>query len=964
MTLTTSCRGFLTVLSGFLLCGAALFFASPAFALDPGDVAGHSGGVNFSGNIIDLANRRSSIDWHRFNIPNGQTINFQFQQNGSAALNRVTGNTASSIMGNLNANGAVYLVNPNGIVIGSSANINAHAFVGSTLNVNDAQRNNFLNGQSVEFARVGNTNAAMVNQGNINATTGSVVLLGTSVSNSGTITAPNGSVEMLAGSRISATLADPSRPAFTVHTTVDTIGGTGISNTGMIDAVSARLEAVGGNVYALAINNAGLIRANAIVNENGRIKLVSNGGTIRNSGSLQANANDVNADAGRIELVAANIEMDSADISAVGLKKTDSNGPNGIHITSTADTKITSSAISTTNADINITAGGNVALNTKADSHVDIGSTLVTAYDSGNVTVQGKNVSLNSGQLNQHVSVGSRNGTTTVKTTEGDLTISASGGGSASVGYLYHDFDERIAGLELNNSDGKYYFARGNINVNSARDVILNSSYTPSGNRPAYYPAAMIGHSLLPAENLLLTGVNPDFYVGGNIDVRTNRDVRISSTGSSLSQIGHYLQGNISGTGNTMAARRVAGDINVDSFRDIVIQSDNVSQSAIGHSADYMALVYDVNDPNPKYHTIMTAASRDIILNAGGSSTSRIGDSILSNTLQLQGQAPLMSGGYESVAMGNIQSLSGRNLTMGGNGKTVIGHTNKVHDGLYNSTVIIGYSLNRLSEITQDCIVSNLSPDMVASLNALKARFNGKEEGSFTMGSNSRVGREMRDLEAGPNYWHNYVGIFGWRMMKNNRTSAIRLANGAVLAGVKIDSNSPPGQYQGDYLYSLGPWPGKGEGLGLRYAFEYYGYILPDYETGHLAGLLPELISAGGFGKIPELGLHIFYPISFKDTPPPPPYHPPYWPMFPAWFECCCCCCCVETTTCEEYIPGPCENSCCDPNGAAPYGNGNGDGNGNGVGSPTLAPQRPEPSAMRGVSPQPITISLLNGQRS
>ena len=51
----------------------------------------------------------------------------------SAMLNRVTGSTPSSIAGQLNANGQVYLVNPNGIAITPTGMVRTGAFVASTL---------------------------------------------------------------------------------------------------------------------------------------------------------------------------------------------------------------------------------------------------------------------------------------------------------------------------------------------------------------------------------------------------------------------------------------------------------------------------------------------------------------------------------------------------------------------------------------------------------------------------------------------------------------------------------------------------------------------------------------------------------------------------------------------------------------------------------------------------------------
>src|SRR5208282_5422754 len=64
----------------------------------------------------------------------------------------------------------------------------------------------------------------------------------------------------------------------------------GVDNEGQIQAATAELEAAGGNIYALAINNGGIVRATTVVNEGGSIYLRANGGNIQNSGTLSASS--------------------------------------------------------------------------------------------------------------------------------------------------------------------------------------------------------------------------------------------------------------------------------------------------------------------------------------------------------------------------------------------------------------------------------------------------------------------------------------------------------------------------------------------------------------------------------------------------------------------------------------------------------------------------------------------------
>jgi filamentous hemagglutinin family protein len=60
---------------------------------------------------------RAVIDWQSFNISAGESVRFDQPSAQSAVLNRVTGAQLSSLQGSLTANGQLYLVNPNGILI-------------------------------------------------------------------------------------------------------------------------------------------------------------------------------------------------------------------------------------------------------------------------------------------------------------------------------------------------------------------------------------------------------------------------------------------------------------------------------------------------------------------------------------------------------------------------------------------------------------------------------------------------------------------------------------------------------------------------------------------------------------------------------------------------------------------------------------------------------------------------------
>ncbi len=86
-------------------------------------------GAGAGSTTITQTSQNAAINWQSFNIGSGESVNF-IQPNSSAiALNRVLGSDPSSILGSLNANGKVFLVNPNGIVFGQGASVNVGGLV-------------------------------------------------------------------------------------------------------------------------------------------------------------------------------------------------------------------------------------------------------------------------------------------------------------------------------------------------------------------------------------------------------------------------------------------------------------------------------------------------------------------------------------------------------------------------------------------------------------------------------------------------------------------------------------------------------------------------------------------------------------------------------------------------------------------------------------------------------------------
>ena len=277
----------------------AMTYLSVALVLFPplaqaADVVGNpqiaAGAATFrqNGNVrtIEQHTGAAVINWQDFGVRAGDITRFVQPSVNSAVLNRVLGANPSLIQGQLQANGSVYLINPNGIVVGPQGRIDVGAFFVSTLNVSNDE---FLKGGSLLFR--GDSKAGIQNLGTINARDGDVMLIAYTVKNAGEVNAPNGVAGLAAGSEVLLTHSGDQR--IVVKSGVKAGGlERGVENSGVVAAAQAELKAAGGSIYELAVNQSGVVRATGVEERNGRVLLTADAGTVRVSGEISArNAN-------------------------------------------------------------------------------------------------------------------------------------------------------------------------------------------------------------------------------------------------------------------------------------------------------------------------------------------------------------------------------------------------------------------------------------------------------------------------------------------------------------------------------------------------------------------------------------------------------------------------------------------------------------------------------------------------
>ncbi len=239
---------------------------------------------------------KTIIDWQAFSIDSAEQVDFQLSQ-GGVTLNRITGNDPSQIFGKLTSNGGLWLINPNGILFGNSAQIDVHSLIATT---SDISNTDFMNG-NYNFGIPSSLAATVVNRGSITAAQGGLIaLVAPGVQNMGVITARLGKVSLASGT------------TFTVDLYGDQLINLGVDSqvmgqvTGMDGEVLTSLITQSGSIFAdggmvrldvnaaqnivdRVINMDGIIQAHSVVEKNGQIILMGgDAGEVSVSGTLDA----------------------------------------------------------------------------------------------------------------------------------------------------------------------------------------------------------------------------------------------------------------------------------------------------------------------------------------------------------------------------------------------------------------------------------------------------------------------------------------------------------------------------------------------------------------------------------------------------------------------------------------------------------------------------------------------------
>jgi filamentous hemagglutinin family protein len=161
----------------------------------PKDPTIESGNVHISSDhkkMVIEASDKAIINYSSFNIGKEEKVQLLQPSSSSSVLNRIRGNSPSEILGQLESNGKIFLVNPNGIYFGKDSRVNVGALIASTL---DIASQDFLQDNLSFFLQDKDSKAMILNEGFLTSSTeGAIVLLAPHVRNAGSIIANAGKV--------------------------------------------------------------------------------------------------------------------------------------------------------------------------------------------------------------------------------------------------------------------------------------------------------------------------------------------------------------------------------------------------------------------------------------------------------------------------------------------------------------------------------------------------------------------------------------------------------------------------------------------------------------------------------------------------------------------------------------------------------------------------------------------------
>lgn len=765
---------------------ATLFTSGVAHALDPGALPG--GGVVTAGQAvigqngnsmtINQSSGKAAIDWQSFNIGSNAQVNFVQPSANAIALNRVVGQNASQILGTLNANGQVFILNPNGVLFAPGAQVNAAGVLASTRGMSN---DDFMAGK---LNLSGTGAGTVVNQGSITAANGGyVVLVGAQVRNSGTITAPQGDVRLAAANQVSLQIAGAGLTAFAVDQgTLDAL----TENHGLIKADGGRIFLTADALNQLAksmVNNTGVIEAQTVENHNGTIVLKGDmqHGVVQAGGRLDASAPN-GGDGGFIDTSAAKVAI----APTLQVSTRSAGGKTGTWLIDPVDFTIAAS-------------GGDIT-----------GAALTTALGSTNVTVQSTSGgSGTAGDVNVN-DVVSWSANTLTLNAQNNININANlnGSGSASLALEYGQ-----AALASGNTSS-YTLASG-VKIALPTGNHLSTKRGSNGSVTNFYVINSLGaegSSTTTDLQGMRAGVTGNYALGADIDASATSTWQSGQGFTFIGTQGNTFSGNFEGLGHSI---------------DSLFQNWAIGYVGLFGKIDATARVANVHLTNANISGGLDNVGALVGYNTKGGVIEHVSvqGKVNGGNNNVGGVVGFNDGLVSDAHALNV-TVTGKNYATGGligkqstNGRTTLSDSSGNVKGFYDVGGLIGSSSTDLDGLHSS---ANVTPTGGES-GGLVGRASGKISNSYATGNISSVSGDMIGGLVGQ-----ADGVISNSYATGNVTGGGGYTGGlAGKANSDISSSHATGKVNGAHLVG-----------GLVGSQKYNTTISDSYATGEVNGTL------------------------------------------------------------------------------------------------------------------------------
>lgn len=250
---------------------------------------------------IDQQTDKAILNWDKFNVGEENTVQFVQPGSSSIALNRINDHNPSRIMGQIVANGQVYLYNRNGFVFDKNSVVNTNSLIASTLNISDEVFDRGItqvydeSGSAalvIETKQAGDMldpkNAKILIEAGAKIHTdkaGRIIIVAPNIENKGSLSTDTQGQIILAASedKVYLQAADKESPFAGLLVEVGTGGTVTNANAGDIAVRQGNVTLAG-----FAVNQQGRISATTSVNVNGSIRLLAQEKIKENSDKLLA----------------------------------------------------------------------------------------------------------------------------------------------------------------------------------------------------------------------------------------------------------------------------------------------------------------------------------------------------------------------------------------------------------------------------------------------------------------------------------------------------------------------------------------------------------------------------------------------------------------------------------------------------------------------------------------------------